>query len=81
MKCKICNKRFRPTSKMRYLATENIAPLSALTTARKIYECFDCPRCGCQNSVNIRMPEYEGETDDSEENEEETEQQAERRTV
>ncbi len=83
MKCKVCGKRFRPTAEMRYLATENLAPLSVLTAVAKTYECFDCPKCGCQNFVNIRMPRYEVKPDDREEidEEEEAEQQTERRTV
>ena len=71
MKCKVCGKRFRPTAKMRYLATETLAPIDVFTKARRVFECFDCPKCGCQNFVNIRMPEYEVTTDGGEETEEE----------
>ena len=73
MKCKVCGMRFTPNAEKRYLATERLAPLASLTTAAKVYECFDCPRCGCQNFVNIRMPKYEVKTDDREEIEEEEE--------
>lgn len=81
MKCKVCGKRFKPTSEMKYLAAEAIAPFSVFTTVAKTWECFDCPRCGCQNFVNIRIPKLEVETDDREENEEEAEQQTEGRTI
>lgn len=54
MKCKICGKRFKLIKENRYLATENTGVLAAMTKPPKIFEAFDCPRCGCQNIVNIR---------------------------
>lgn len=41
----------------RYLATEKTGVLAILTKPSKIFEAFDCPRCGCQNIVNIREKE------------------------
>ena len=55
IKCKVCKTRFSGSKETLYLATENPALLTALTTAAKAFECFDCPQCGCQNAVNIRM--------------------------
>lgn len=54
MKCKICGKRFKLIKENRYLATENTGVLAAMAKLPKIFEAFDCPRCGCQNIVNIR---------------------------
>lgn len=54
MKCKICGKRFKLIKENRYLATENTGVLAAMAKPSKIFEAFDCPRCGCQNIVNIR---------------------------
>lgn len=59
MKCKICGKRFKLIKENRYLATEETGVLAALTKPSKIFEAFDCPRCGCQNIVNIREEEVE----------------------
>lgn len=55
MKCKVCGKRFKLQIENKYIATESVSPLSALASPAKSYECFDCPSCGCQNFVNIRM--------------------------
>lgn len=74
MKCKVCERRFNPRTEDLYLAQEHLSPLAALTTTAKIYECFDCPHCGCQNFVNIRIPKVEGEAYDREEQEEIPEQ-------
>lgn len=54
MKYKICGKRFKLIKENRYLATENTGVLAAMAKLPKIFEAFDCPRCGCQNIVNIR---------------------------
>lgn len=55
IKCKVCGTRFAMSKESLYLATEKTAVLAALTTPAKAFECFDCPKCGCQNAVNIRM--------------------------
>lgn len=55
MKCKVCGKRFRLIPENKYFACEALGALEALTKAGKTYECFDCPKCGCQNFVNIRL--------------------------
>lgn len=55
IKCKVCGVRFLPEKESLYLAIEKTAVLAALTTPAKAFECFDCPKCGCQNAVNIRM--------------------------
>lgn len=54
MKCKICKKIFRLKKENRYEFVKIPKGLSALTGDTEIFECFDCPRCGCQNIVNIR---------------------------
>lgn len=55
MKCKVCGKRFRLLKKDRY---EILVPptFSEVLVGSKdtISECFDCPKCGCQNIVNDR---------------------------
>lgn len=50
MKCPVCKKRFTPKKKDLYLVQE------ISFTRNKIYhECMDCPRCGCQIKLNIRV--------------------------
>jgi len=55
IRCKVCHSRFTPQKEAMYLSTEKVGTLSALTTPSRIYECFDCPKCGCQIAANIRM--------------------------
>ena len=57
-KCKTCGKRMRLTAAARYEIVDKPIGLAILTEKPKIFEAFDCPRCGCQNIVNIREPKY-----------------------
>ena len=57
IKCKVCNKRFKAIAQRRYEVIKEPAPLEALTKTATIFEAFDCPRCGCQNIVNVRETE------------------------
>ena len=60
VKCKVCHTRFIPNKEAMYLSTEKAAPFTAVfSQPSRIYECFDCPRCGCQTAVNIRMTPVE----------------------
>ena len=61
MKCKICGKRFRPKNKNRYLASAKTPPALSLVNQKIVYECFDCPACGCQNKVNTRLDKMKAE--------------------
>ena len=59
-KCKICGKRMKLKAADRYevriekekLMLAMVSP--PLRTEPTIAECFDCPRCGCQNLMQIR---------------------------
>ena len=53
-KCKVCGSYMRLCSKNRYEITKEPVGLSCLVAGPVIYEAFDCPKCGCQNIVNIR---------------------------
>ena len=70
IKCKVCKTRFSGSKEALYLATEKTTVLTAFTTGTKAFECFDCPKCGCQNAVNVRMTavkyDEEGCDDDGE---------------
>lgn len=50
--CKVCKARFAATPEARY-TVEGKGEMFA--TAKRLIECFDCPRCGCQNTVNVRI--------------------------
>lgn len=52
--CKVCGRYFRAKKEDRYEVTVNPVGLNVLTERTKTYECFDCPKCGCQNIVNIK---------------------------
>lgn len=53
LKCKICGTEFPAIKESRYVARENdvVGGLSQPLNGKeekKIYDCFDCPMCGCQ---------------------------------
>ena len=56
MKCKICGKRFKLEKENRYEAIKMPTGIVGVMAGERstIYEAFDCPKCGCQNIVNIR---------------------------
>ena len=56
-RCKICGKDFELEAKNKYIAIENKG-LNGSISGLKKFECFDCPKCGCQNIVNVREGEY-----------------------
>ena len=56
--CQICGALFELNKANRYLIVENEAPIMAVFTSPATYECFDCPKCGCQNRVNERKGGY-----------------------
>jgi DNA-directed RNA polymerase subunit RPC12/RpoP len=62
MKCKVCGKRMKLLAKDRYDVYVRPVGLNCLTQGVTHYEAFDCPRCGCQNIVNVRE-EQENEVD------------------
>lgn len=57
-KCQICGALFEPNKANRYLIVDKEAPIMAVFTLPATYECFDCPKCGCQNRVNERKGSY-----------------------
>ncbi len=54
MKCKRCNKRFKLKKEDRYEVNKDSGIAGVFSQINQVYECFDCPRCGCQNIVGIR---------------------------
>ena len=53
-KCKVCGKRLRLLKENKYEIVQKPVGMNVLTQGTKIYEAFDCKKCGCQNIVNIR---------------------------
>lgn len=54
MKCKVCGKRFKLLKEKRYEVTNVTTTITALIGTNTVNEAFDCPKCGCQNVVNVR---------------------------
>lgn len=55
MICKVCKRYFQAKKENRYEITMDKSFMDVLTQAgTQAAECFDCPKCGCQNIVNIR---------------------------
>lgn len=52
-KCKVCGKRFILSAENKYtIPRREICDMAVVL--HSCYEAFDCPKCGCQNIVNIR---------------------------
>lgn len=67
MKCRICGKRFVPCKENVYQAREQMGVISALTTPYHIYDVIDCPRCGCQVNLSVRMERVNATNQEEEE--------------
>lgn len=50
--CKICGENFELLKGNKYLV--EFKKIEGIIVTMKNYECFDCPKCGCQNILNIR---------------------------
>lgn len=62
MICKVCKRRFVANKNDKYLAQGVRSITDAIMTAPVTYEAFDCPKCGCQNIVNVREQEVDYES-------------------
>ena len=71
MKCKKCNKRFKLKKENKYLAKRTPTLAECFSERAIVFECFDCPACGCQNIVGIREGECPKEIEEVEELEDE----------
>lgn len=64
IRCKVCNARFQPAKEKMYIVREDSETgLSGAISKKeeKLYEAFDCPVCGCQKLVGVRLRQI-GET-------------------
>ena len=62
MICKVCKRRFTASKDNKYLVQKARSITDAIMTAPTTYEAFDCPKCGCQNIVNVRESEVNYES-------------------
>lgn len=54
-KCKVCGKLFRLKKENMYLVETVVQnAIFKAFEVTKVYECFDCPACDCQNVCNVR---------------------------
>lgn len=65
-KCKVCGKRFKLQADRRYEVLKKPSGFVGVLSGQgtMTYECFDCPKCGCQNIKSIREVNYDTERSD-----------------
>lgn len=54
--CGVCGYRFIPTKENIYTAEEPRTMLETISKAPTRFSAVDCPRCGCQIPLAIRVP-------------------------
>lgn len=57
-KCTVCRKRFVLNKENVYQASETLPFTKALSEIARVYDVTDCPKCGCQVLLKIRMPKF-----------------------
>ena len=57
-KCSVCGTKLLPQKESVYKVVEAVTALESLAKSRHVYDAIDCPRCGCQEVLKIRMPLY-----------------------
>ena len=58
-RCNVCGKWFSLKKENRYEISAGTV-IDAMFANVTVVECFDCPRCGCQNVVNERIIRKKG---------------------
>ena len=56
IKCQVCGKRFMPDKEKIYLVTNKSGGMMGSLTPTLVSDATDCPRCGCQRILFVRMP-------------------------
>lgn len=71
--CGVCGYRVTPTKEEIYIAEEPRGFTECLTKLPTRFNAIDCPRCGCQIALAIRVPRVDlspiAERDDADESE------------
>ena len=55
MKCNVCETEFEPLKENKYITKS----MNFITKEESEWDCFDCPKCGCQVIGYKRMPKVE----------------------
>lgn len=55
-KCGVCGKRLSISKDEIYMVIESQGFAAALTAPPQKFDAIDCPRCGCQQLLAVRMP-------------------------
>lgn len=71
-KCCACGYRFQPMKEAVYTAFEPQTVIQALAAPEKRFDVMDCPRCGCQNALAVRLPAAQSKIKESEAGDDET---------
>lgn len=69
--CQICGNRFKVTKDQVYIVIEKQGFAASLTTPAPKFDAIDCPSCGCQQVLAVRMPRLSIKNDEVERNEDE----------
>jgi DNA-directed RNA polymerase subunit RPC12/RpoP len=64
IKCVVCRKHIPVTKHQVYRVTEPQSITGAFSTPAKMYDAVDCPVCGCQHLLKVRLPEVKGGAED-----------------
>ena len=59
LKCGICGSSFEIKKENVYEAYDTVALLKALNETGKTYDAIDCPECGCQKILQVRLPKVD----------------------
>lgn len=57
LKCNVCGTKFQPKST--YEVCEPKAVVDVFTNASRTYDATDCPNCGCQKVLGVRIPKVQ----------------------
>jgi len=55
IKCSVCGQRFHIVKAQVYQAKETGGVIKALADGAKTFDVMDCPNCGCQKAICVRM--------------------------
>ena len=75
--CRVCGRTFPLIAEKHYVAraNEEVGITSVISkTGPKLYDAFDCPHCGCQNTMGLRLRENNLTTPEQVDGEEEEEE-------
>lgn len=60
MRCSVCGKWFKIFRTVTYQVRDDPHGLAVLTNASTLKDAIDCPRCGCQHLLKVRVPKVNG---------------------